>query len=282
MTSIRKELHEQNRRSWNEATRAHNSHKKDQAAFLRGGGSTLEREETDLLGDIRGQKLVHLQCNSGQDTLSLAQIGAIVTGVDISDEAISFAQNLSKDSGIEGTFVRSDVYDWLESTENDSFDIAFCSYGALMWLSDLNLWGRGIARILKPGGRFVVVDAHPFMMILGEKLELKYPYSGGATVEDPGVHDYVADAGVALAPSGWQEGVKGFKNSEKDFSFQWGMAEIVTSLCGAGLRLVRFEEYSVAKWRAFSIMIQGEGNNFVLPPELPQIPMLFGLVVTKT
>ena len=96
-----RELRERNRLSWNAATRAHNSHKANQAAFLREGGSTLRAEELDLLGKIAGKRLVHLLCNSGQDSLSLAAMGAHVTGVDISDVAIDFARKLSADSGIE-------------------------------------------------------------------------------------------------------------------------------------------------------------------------------------
>ncbi|MEJ5222192.1 MAG: hypothetical protein WHT63_09315 [Tepidiforma sp.] len=65
MPEPRRDLHELNRRSWNEATRAHNSHKGDQAAFFRAGGSTLFPEELDLLGPLEGKRLVHLQCNAG-------------------------------------------------------------------------------------------------------------------------------------------------------------------------------------------------------------------------
>src|SRR5216683_5023081 len=90
-------LHEENRLSWNEATIAHNSHKGDQAKFFREGGNKLFAEEKALLGDIKGLRLVHLQCNAGQDTLSLAQMGALVTGVDISDIAIDFARQLAQD-----------------------------------------------------------------------------------------------------------------------------------------------------------------------------------------
>ena len=50
-----KHLHEANRLSWNAATRAHNRHKGDQAAFLRAGGSPLFPEEVALLGDVQGQ-----------------------------------------------------------------------------------------------------------------------------------------------------------------------------------------------------------------------------------
>ena len=130
-------LHEQNRTAWNAATERHNLHKGDQAAFFRSGGSTLFPEEIELLGDVRGQTLLHLQCNAGQDTLSIAsQLSAVVTGVDISDEAIAFAQQLSHDSGIPGEFVRADVYDWLKASTRQ-FDVVFSSYGAVCWLSDV-------------------------------------------------------------------------------------------------------------------------------------------------
>src|SRR3972149_12175089 len=96
----RRAIHEANRLSWNEATKAHNSHKVDQAAFFHAGGNKLFPEETELLGDVSGKSVLHLQCNAGQDTLSIKQLGAEkVTGVDISDEAIYFARRLSKDSG---------------------------------------------------------------------------------------------------------------------------------------------------------------------------------------
>ena len=282
MSALRKHHHEQNRLSWNAATRAHNSHKRDQAGFLRGGGSTLYPEEISLLGDIRGKRLVHLQCNSGQDTLSLAGRGAEVTGVDISDEAIELAKRLSAESGIAGTFHRADVYDWLAETPEGSFDVAFCSYGALCWLSDLAIWGRGVAKILRPGGVFVTVEAHPFMMVLGETdFGLKYPYGGGAEVKDPGVHDYVAAAGEALAPMGFEEGVKDFQNPHPDVSFQWSMAEILSALVEPGLHLERFVEYPHTKWKAFDKQVPGPDQNFVLPPEIPQIPMMFGLRASK-
>src|SRR4051812_41634766 len=138
---IARDLHEANRHSWNAATRAHNSHKVDQAAFLRGGGSTLFPEELELVGELTGRSLLHLCCNAGQDTLSLARRGARTTGIDISDEAIAFAQTLSADSGIAGEFERADVYDWLPraARERRRFDRVLMTYGVLGWMSDLDL-----------------------------------------------------------------------------------------------------------------------------------------------
>src|SRR3712207_313518 len=148
----RRDLREQNRLSWNAAAGAHQSHRGDLARFLREGGSTLFPEERALLGDLEGKTLAHLQCNSGGDSLSLVLLGAAVTGVDISDEAISAARNLSSESGISAGFERSDVYDWLEKAarEERSFDVVFSSYGVVCWLPDLGLWARGIAAIVEP------------------------------------------------------------------------------------------------------------------------------------
>src|SRR3712207_2641501 len=112
-----KNLREQNRLSWNAVVGAHDSHRGDLAGFLREGGSTLFPEERTLLGDLDGKMLAHLQCNSGGDSLSLALLGASVTGVDISDEAISSARRLSMSSGIPADFVRADIYDWLTRSE---------------------------------------------------------------------------------------------------------------------------------------------------------------------
>jgi 2-polyprenyl-3-methyl-5-hydroxy-6-metoxy-1,4-benzoquinol methylase len=110
----RRHLREQNRRSWNAVVPAHNSHRRDQVSFFRNGGTTLFPEERALLGDLAGKRVLHLMCNTGQDTLSLAQLGASVTGVDISDEAIRRARDLAAATGLHAEFERGDVYDWLD------------------------------------------------------------------------------------------------------------------------------------------------------------------------
>lgn len=280
---LRKQYHEDNRRSWNAATAAHNSHKADQAAFFRSGGSTLFPEEMELLGDLTGKTLAHLQCNAGQDTLSLARLGATVTGVDISDTAIEFGTKLAADSGIAATFIRSDVYDWLATTE-ERFDIVFSSYGAVIWLSDIQLWAKGLARVLKPGGRFVLMEFHPFPMIFDMDWKPAYSYFQGTegTHFENGVGDYVAMSGAALTPSGYQEGVKDFINPHPGHEFNWGVGEIITALAQADLTIRRVQEYpyfNAAK--LFNEMRAGEGNRYFPPDHMPSLPMMYGVVAEK-
>ena len=280
------DLHEENRRAWNVATEAHNSHKHDQAAFLRNGGSTLFPEEIELLGDINGKTLLHLQCNAGQDTLSLARLGATVTGVDISDTAIDFARQLSADSGIPATFHRADVYDWLAQAAPgpERFDVVFSSYGTIIWLSDIPAWARGIAAILKPGGRFVLVEFHPFIHMFDEQWRLNGPYFGeGKPLSfDSGIGDYVADSGAALAPSGYLEGVQNFTNPHRSHEFPWTLSDVAQALIDAGLNLRSFREYPYANGaRQFEGMRELPGGRMVPPEGMPNLPLMCSFVAEK-
>ena len=283
---VRPDLHEANRRSWDAATVAHNSHKGDQAAFFRGGGSTLFPEELELLGDLRGTSLVHLQCNSGQDTLSLARLGAEVTGVDISGEAIDFARALSEGAGIPATFERADVYAWLDATAASErrYDLAFCSYGSFCWLSDLAAWARGIAAALRPGGRFVCMDFHPYAMVFDETWKLRFDYGQGAepTLWKDGVNDYVAASADGLAPTGLQAGVSDFENPHPVYEFQWSVAQLVSALLEAGLVLRAFREYPYTNgWRGFEPMRALPERRWATPEGMPELPLMLGVVAER-
>jgi SAM-dependent methyltransferase len=282
----RAQMHEANRQSWNAATQAHNSHKRDQATFLRNGGSTLRDEELALLGDIAGKTLLHLQCNSGQDSLSLAARQAEVTGVDISDEAISQAVALARDSGIAAEFCRADVYDWLAqaSRRGQRFDIVFCSYGALCWLSDLTEWARGVAAVLESGGCFVTVEFHPVAMMFNEDFELAFLYFGNGVALrwDEGVSDYVADAGASLAPSGFEAGVRQFKNPHPAYEFQWPVAAILTALLDAGLHITHVQEFPYSNGaKLFHHMREMPDGRIYPPASVPDMPMLLGIKAVK-
>ncbi len=273
--------HELNRLSWNEGTKAHNSHKGDQAAFFRAGGNTLFPEETALLGAIAGQTVLHLQCNAGQDSLSIAKhLGARVTGVDISDEAIRFARQLARDSGIDASFIRADIYDFFASNQQ-RYDIAFSSYGVLCWLSDLRDWGRGIASCLAPGGRFVLLDFHPVFAIFDGDWRLRYDYMGGICYEfESGIGDYVALTGSAAEIDELETGVRDFRNPYPGVEYQWGLAEVLMALVDAGLRLTHFAEYDYCNgFKPLPDMRELGGRRYATPAGRPrQIPLMFSLV----
>ena len=281
------DLREQNRLSWNAVVGAHDSHRGDLAGFLRGGGSTLFPEERSLLGDLRGKSLVQLQCNSGADTLSLASLGATVTGVDISDEAISSARSLSRQTGIPADFVRADVYEWLATTarEGRRFDVAFSSYGVVCWLPDLESWAQGITAVLRSGGRFVLVDFHPVVEMFDEHWNLSgtYPSCGEPRLLAEGVGDYVGESGGGLTPAGFIEGVQYFENPERCHLFSWGLGEVVTAVAGAGLRILTLEEYPYSSGeRRFGRMRELSGRRMAPPEGVPPVPLMYGISAERS
>lgn len=261
------------RESWNRATRNHNRHKGDQAAFLRGGGDVLFPEELELLGDLRGRSLVHLQCNSGQDTLCLARRGAVATGVDMSDEAIGFARALSQGSGIPATFIEAELIDWTHTTEA-RFDLAFASYGVIGWHEDPGAWMRGAARVLQPGGALVYVEFHPLVWCLGKTLALDGDdyFNPGPYVEPVG--DYVAESAGGL----WDTTDEPLPNDVPAYSYQHTLAQVVQACVEAGLQLEVLREYPYSNgFRPSPGLVAGEGRRWLWPPGRPRLPLMFGL-----
>ncbi|MES2642946.1 MAG: class I SAM-dependent methyltransferase [Myxococcota bacterium] len=266
------------RRSWNVATRNHNAHKGDQVAFFREGGDVLFPEELELLGELGGVAVVHLQCNAGQDTLGLARRGALVTGVDLSDEAVAFARALSAGSGIPATFVEADVVAWMQTTP-ERFDVAFSSYGAAPWLPDLAAWASGIARVLNDGGRFVYVEFHPLVWSFGGDLRLSRDDYFQATPFVEPVGDYVAASGAGL---GAVTPATTVANTVPAQSWQHGLGDFVTALAAAGLRVELVREYPHSNGcKVIDALVPADGRRWVWPEGTARVPLMFGLVARK-
>ncbi|MBK8009953.1 MAG: class I SAM-dependent methyltransferase [Deltaproteobacteria bacterium] len=271
-------MHEQNRQSWNAVTPAHNRKKIGQSEFFSKGGDTLFPEELALLGSLDGVRLLHMQCNCGQDTLSLARRGARVTGVDICDEAIAFARQLAAESGIPAEFHRSDLFDWFEHT-SERFDVAFSSYGSVGWLCDLGRWATGVRQVLRPGGRLVLVEFHPIVWSLRADGLRGDPYFIDAPItERAGVGDYV---NAALAPSGF-EPQPIFENPVPAVSFQWTLADILQAVIDAGLQITHVREYPHANGcEPFEGMRALAGRRYVMPADMPSMPLMLGLAAIR-
>lgn len=270
------------RASWNFATKQHNAHKRDQAAFLRDGGSTLFPDELELLGEVKGKRLLHLCCNAGQDSLSLVQLGATVTGVDLSDEAITFATGLSRDSALPATFIRSEANAFLETTA-ERFDLVFFSYGVLGWFDDVPRLMKGSARVLSPNGRLVGLEIHPLVWSFGEGGAWKDPYfAPGHDFDDP-VSNYVGESAGALSPSGHVD-APSEPNPHRAHSWQHTVGDIVSAVAASGLQIELLREYPYANgfrpttWFAPRGTEGVEARRFVPPVSLP---VMLGLTARK-
>ncbi len=235
---------------------------------FRAGRSTLTAIETREVGDVRGKRLLHLQCHFGLDTLSWARLGADVVGVDFSPRAIALARRLSAELSIPAEFVCSDVYRADENVEG-TFDVVFTSYGVLCWLPDLTAWGKTIANLVAPGGMFYIVEHHPVGgMFLGSSDELiaSHPYFNTGPVEETGNGSY-ADPGAIL-------------ENKTSYEWQHSLSDIMNALAGAGLRIEFLHEFPVCRFQWLPVMEQGADGWYRVPGR-DDVPFLFSLAAAK-
>ncbi|SFC24301.1 Methyltransferase domain-containing protein [Alkalibacterium subtropicum] len=184
------------------------------------------------IGDVAGKKILHLQCNTGADSILLARKGAIVTGVDLVPENVFFARKLAEEFGINNaTFIESDILKLMDVHEGE-YDIVLTTDGVLGWLPDLNKWGEVISHFLKNEGFFYLHDGHPFMLIFDEtglaqgKLLPKYPYFKSTADADNHIGGYASKA----------------KEAENHF---WGhqLSTIINGLANGKLYVTHIKEY---------------------------------------
>src|ERR1700749_2392922 len=101
---------EVNRASWDERGPAHvasDDYPVDRFAADPGFLSEVVRFARPRLGDISGLRGVHLQCHIGTDTVSLARLGASMTGLDFSGPAVAAAAELAAATGNDASFLHS-------------------------------------------------------------------------------------------------------------------------------------------------------------------------------
>ena len=119
--------------------------------------------------------MLHLQCHFGADTLSLAQRGARVTGLDFSEPAIAAARGLAGELGLadRARFVCADLYDAPQAVGGaEAFDLVYVTWGATCWLPDIKRWAAIVAHFLKPGGRLYYADGHPSAYVFDNEMKL--------------------------------------------------------------------------------------------------------------
>lgn len=259
---------EANRATWNLwVTRDTGSdHHKDVARY-RATGSSLRPIELAEIGEVAGKSLLHLQCNLGSETLSWARQGAHVTGIDIADEAITFAQRLAEESGLSerARFIRSDIYALPEALD-ETFDLVIATYGALCWAPDLEGWAQVAARYVAPGGALLLVDLHPIGMAIhtasddptGRALRIDGPYFH---TREPQTEESAGQPTV--------------------FAWGYGLGEVVTALAATGLRVESLREHPYAHWRQFPQLIESGDGYWRWPDPTHELPLLFSLRATR-
>jgi SAM-dependent methyltransferase len=263
-----------NRERWNELVDIHaKSDFYNLEGFKVGIRPLHELEIEELAADVPGKSLLHLQCHFGMDTLTWARLGAKVTGVDFSDQAIAQAQALSKELSIDATFVCSNVYD-LPQVLSGQFDIVFTSYGVLSWLPDLQRWGQVIAHFLKPGGLFYIAEGHPFIYIFNDEspsrdFKINYPYFLTEPIKSE-VQGSYADPTAQLVHT-------------TQYWWNHSLSEIINALISAGLKINFLHEFPFCAWACLPDMEEGPDCMFRFKDERLRniLPLTFSIKATK-
>lgn len=105
----------------------------------------------------KGLRVLEIGCGVGTDGLQFARAGAIYTGVDLTDAAIELARKNFASAGLPGEFQVADA-ERLDFP-NESFDIVY-SHGVLHHTPDIQAAVKEVHRVLKPGGRAIVMLYH--------------------------------------------------------------------------------------------------------------------------
>ena len=236
---------ELNRASWDERAPAHAASRDyavGQFASDPGHLSEVVRFDLPQLGDIGGLRGVHLQCHIGTDTVSLARLGADMTGLDFSPASLAEARRIAGLAGADVRFVEAELYDAAGALGPEPFDLVYTGIGALCWLPDINRWARVVAGLLRPGGRLFIREGHPMLWALDDArpdglLAVEYPYferhepmvfdEGGTYVETDVVFTH-----------------------NRTHEWNHGLGEIVTALMAAGMDLTGLVEHDSVPWEA--------------------------------
>ena len=277
MASPDPDWHALNLANWNERVPLHLA----AASFydqlpLRNGNACLDPVAGAVLGPVAGLRVLHLQCHFGLDSLTLAQQGASVVGLDFSAPAISAARALAADLGLadRARFVEASVYDAQTVLPDPAgFDRVFVSWGALCWLPDLRAWARIVSHYLKPGGWLALAEAHPTAYIFDDETKTADGRPGWFA-------PYLARTPMLLdQPQDYADPQARLANSR---TMEWlhPLSDVITSLIEAGLRLDRLNEHDFVGWRMFACLTGNDQDGYRWPDK-PWLPLSYSLRAAK-
>jgi SAM-dependent methyltransferase len=256
---------EANKRSW--ATIAQD-HYRSFKQSLSTNETLLRQTQIQELGDLQDKSLIHLQCNTGADTISLARMGAKVTGVDLVPENIHYARKLAADFDIkDARFIESNVLKIMD-IHDEKYDVVFTTEGVLGWLPDLYLWARNVRHLLAEDGFLYVMDGHPFFMVWDEeklpKLVVKYPYFQKTADPDEWIGGYASEAKKSV-----------------NYSWMYTVGEIINAISQAGMHIEWFHEFD---WLYYKESTEKQrldrDGNWMYPEHQGRLPFTFSLKAT--
>ncbi len=256
----------QNKLAWEQRTEVHvKSDFYNQDAFMHGKNS-LKDIELNLLGDVKGKTILHLQCHFGQDTLSLARMGAQVVGIDFSEKATQEANKMNDELKLDAQFICCDIYD-LPTYLDQQFDIVFTSYGTIGWLPDILRWAQIVSRYLKPDGTFIFVEFHPVLWMFDNAItQVTYNYFHDEAIIEHEEGTY-ADKDAAIQP--------------ETITWNHALSEVMQALLDEKLQLQTFQEFDYSPYNVVPNGEEVEPEKFRAKHIGNKLPFVYALKMVK-
>lgn len=183
------------------------------------------------LPDLTGKSVLHLQCNTGSDSVLLARLGAKVTAVDLGIKNVEYGRQLAEAANVNIRFIQSDVVR-LDEKLDEVFDYIITFDGVLGWIENLNAWGRIVKKMLHPQGKIFVCDSHPLYLMWDEshivngQLVIKYPYFKKEVEVEESIGGYASDSKEAT-----------------NYYFAYTMKKLLDAFSSNQLFIESFDEY---------------------------------------
>jgi SAM-dependent methyltransferase len=198
--------------------------------------------------------------------LSLARLGATVTGVDFSDRAITEANILADRAGVKAVFVCCNLYE-LPKYLNKQFDIVFTTYGTIGWLPDLDKWAQIVSGFLKPNGKFVFAEFHPVVWMFDYDFQkIGYDYFNTGPIVESEIGTY-ADKDAPI--------------EHETISWNHGIGEVLNSLTKSGMEINSLDEFDYSPYDCLKGSIEFEPGKFRIANLEKKIPMVYSILATK-
>jgi SAM-dependent methyltransferase len=135
----------------------------------------LRESDAGLLGEVAGRQVLEVGCGSAPCARWLTDQGAQVIGLDLSAGMLRHAVDAARETGIWVPLVQADATRL--PFADRSFDLACSAFGAVPFVADSAAVMREVARVLRPGGRWVFAVTHPMRWIFPDD-----PGEAGLTV----------------------------------------------------------------------------------------------------
>ena len=169
---------------WEEASSSYQEETNIPIGIHYGPGAPFE-DELHLLGNLRGKKVLEIGCGGAQCGIAMAKKGAKVTGIDISNEQLKFANELAQKNKVNVKFYQGDVRK-LPQIKSNSQDTVFSAW-ALFYVDNIKSCFKEVHRVLKKKGIFVLALPHPAYFIINPK-NLKFTQSYFKTGKYQSIH----------------------------------------------------------------------------------------------